>query len=80
MRALLTQLQPSFPFLGDVRGVGMMMGVEIIRCPRTKAHAPVLAKWIKERMKVQGFCLHRRETGRLQCLALTGQRATGDRS
>ena len=53
MKALLEQLLPSFPMLGDVRGQGLMLGVEVVRCPHSKAPAPRLAVWIKERAKVR---------------------------
>lgn len=54
LKALLEQLLPSFPMLGDVRGQGLMLGVEVVRCPHSKAPAPRLAVWIKERAKVRG--------------------------
>ncbi len=46
----LRALQPRFPFLGDVRGLGLMVGIECVRDGISKQHAPMLAKWIKERM------------------------------
>lgn len=46
----LRALQPRYPFLGDVRGLGLMVGIECVRDAGSKQHAPMLAKWIKERM------------------------------
>lgn len=46
-------MQADFPFLGDVRGLGLFVGVEIVRDPITKMHAPVLAKWIKDACKAR---------------------------
>lgn len=40
----LRQLQPSFPFLGDVRGLGLFVGIDVVRCPESKQHAPMVAK------------------------------------
>ena len=57
--AELSKLQPGAPFLGDVRGLGLMVGIEVVRSAAGKEHAPVLARWIKERMKVSEFA----ETG-----------------
>ena len=67
LRAQLSRLQASAPFLGDVRGIGLMVGIEVVRMGSgegavvSKEPAPVLAKWIKERMKVRdaGRCSDR---------------------
>eukprot|EP00877_Chromochloris_zofingiensis_P010667 jgi/Chrzof1/5854/Cz16g18070.t1 len=53
LQAQLKQLKADFPFLGDVRGLGLFVGVEIVRDPITKMHAPVLAKWIKDACKAR---------------------------
>ena len=51
--AELSKLKPGAPFLGDVRGLGLMVGIEVVRSVAGKEHAPALARWIKERMKVR---------------------------
>lgn len=37
--------------VGDVRGEGLMIGIEIVCDASSKRHAPALAKWIKARCK-----------------------------
>ena len=41
-------LQAGRPFLGDVRGLGLMLGIECVS-DGTLAHAPKVAHWIKVR-------------------------------
>ena len=44
-------------FVGDVRGAGMMIGIEIVDNGLSKRHAPVAAKWIREAMKARRVLL-----------------------
>ena len=41
-------------FIGDVRGVGMMIGLDIVENGLTKRHAPAAAKYIREALKSRG--------------------------
>ena len=41
------QLYPAV--IGDVRGLGLMAGVEVVRDPLSRLPAPRLARWIKVR-------------------------------
>lgn len=47
LRAGLQALQPGRPYLGDVRGLGLMLGIEVVSDGDSLAHAPKLAHWIK---------------------------------
>lgn len=47
----LRVLAPRYPFIADVRGVGLMVGLEIITDQATKLPAPMLASWIRGRMR-----------------------------
>lgn len=50
----LTHLKHDFPdIIGDVRGRGLFIGVEIVQSAKSKSVAPGKAHWIKERMKAQ---------------------------
>ena len=46
---LLRGLQQEFDFLGDVRGLGLMVGIECVTDSASKRHAPVMAAWIRVR-------------------------------
>ncbi len=43
----LRELQRDFDFLGDVRGLGLMVGIECVTDSGSKRHAPVMAAWIR---------------------------------
>ena len=45
----LLELQSDFDFLGDVRGLGLMVGIECVTDSASKRHAPVMAAWIRVR-------------------------------
>ncbi|GAB4817668.1 hypothetical protein N2152v2_004714 [Parachlorella kessleri] len=52
LRRRLRELQEQYPdIIGDVRGEGLMIGVEIVTDASSKAQAPVLAKHLKERCR-----------------------------
>lgn len=45
----LKTLQGDYPFLGDVRGLGLMVGIECVTDGATKSAAPVMARYIRVR-------------------------------
>ena len=58
--SLLTKLrdmQATFPILGDVRGLGMMLGVELVLDQSTRAPATMQASYICNRMKDTGILI-----------------------
>jgi 4-aminobutyrate aminotransferase-like enzyme len=52
-----SQLKPAYPFIGDVRGKGLFLGIELIRNPNTLEPAAELASEIVAQMKTQGILL-----------------------
>ena len=57
LRAGLRDLQARHPIIGDVRGLGMFIGVELIRDHETLAPADAEASYIAERMKDHGILI-----------------------
>jgi|OSPMetMinimDraft_2_1075162.scaffolds.fasta_scaffold00607_4 4-aminobutyrate aminotransferase and related aminotransferases len=53
----LKEEQEKFPFVGDVRGKGLMIGIEIVKDKTTKEPAPQLAEEIKIEMRKRGFLI-----------------------
>ena len=45
----LRSLQPEYPFLGDVRGMGLMVGFECVTDGATKQAAPQMARFMRVR-------------------------------
>jgi 4-aminobutyrate aminotransferase / (S)-3-amino-2-methylpropionate transaminase / 5-aminovalerate transaminase len=56
-RARLEALQARVPQLGDVRGLGSMLGFELVRDPQTKEPAPEIATRIVELALERGLVL-----------------------
>ncbi len=53
MKARLDEFPKKFPIVGDVRGLGLMIGIEIVRDQQTKERAPDL------RDKIERMCFDR---------------------
>ena len=51
----LKQLQKEYPIIGDVRGAGLFLGVELVLNPITLTPATNQANYIFERMKTKGI-------------------------
>lgn len=54
LKAGLDQIAERSPNVGEVRGMGLMLGVELVKDKKTKEHAPELALAVVERMKDLG--------------------------
>jgi 4-aminobutyrate aminotransferase-like enzyme len=57
MKAGLEQLMDKHPLIGDVRGMGLFIGVELVLDRETLAPAAAQASYIIERMKENGILL-----------------------
>jgi 4-aminobutyrate aminotransferase/(S)-3-amino-2-methylpropionate transaminase len=57
MRARMTSWQTRFPQIGDVRGLGAMLAIELVRDPATKEPAPDLATAIVDGALERGLLL-----------------------
>lgn len=55
LRAGLTTLQEKYPCIGDIRGLGLMLGAEIVHADKTPAGKEV--DFIIEEMKNRGFVI-----------------------
>lgn len=55
MKARLLEIQEKCPYLGDVRGRGLVMGLEIVRDKRTKEPAPDLTRQVIDRAAQNGL-------------------------
>jgi len=53
----LTELQSRYPLIGDVRGVGLFWGVELVLDQKTRKQATLQAAYIVERMKDKGVLI-----------------------
>lgn len=57
MKERLLELQEKHPLIGDVRGMGLMLGVELVRNRKSKEPANTEAATIMERMKEHGVLI-----------------------
>lgn len=62
LRAGLLQLQRRIDCIGDVRGRGLMVGIEIVADSSTKAPAILVGHAVAERMKALGLWVHFSDT------------------
>ncbi|HVS13007.1 MAG TPA: aminotransferase class III-fold pyridoxal phosphate-dependent enzyme [Thermoanaerobaculia bacterium] len=53
----LRELAARCPAIGDVRGLGLFLGFELVRDPVARTPDPELASWLVERMRDGGFLL-----------------------
>ena len=56
-RAKLEELQAKYPLIGDVRGMGMMQALELVRDRQTKEPAPSEASQLMERARDNGLLI-----------------------
>jgi len=54
---MLKEAQEKIPYIGDVRGKGLMIGVEIVKDANKKEQAPELADKIKVEMRKKGYLI-----------------------
>ena len=57
LKQKLEELKKSFNLIGDVRGEGFFLGIELVLDPATKEPAPLHAAYIVERMKSRKILL-----------------------
>jgi 4-aminobutyrate aminotransferase/(S)-3-amino-2-methylpropionate transaminase len=57
VRGRMTAWQERFPQIGDVRGLGAMLALELVRDPATKEPAPELASRVAEEAARRGLLL-----------------------
>jgi 4-aminobutyrate aminotransferase/(S)-3-amino-2-methylpropionate transaminase len=57
IRARMTSWQDRFPHIGDVRGLGAMLAIELVRDRDTKAPAPEVATAVVEAASARGLLL-----------------------
>ena len=58
-RARLEELKEKHPVIGDVRGMGMMQGLELVRDRQTKEPAPAETNELMERARANGLLIGR---------------------
>src|SRR5262249_1709263 len=57
LRAGLVELQRRHPFIGDVRGTGLLLGGELVEDPQSRRPAPGRAREVTEAMRDHGILL-----------------------
>src|SRR5712672_996385 len=56
-RGKLEELQGKYPLIGDVRGMGLMQALELVKDRRTKEPAPEAATQVMERARQNGLLI-----------------------
>jgi 4-aminobutyrate aminotransferase-like enzyme len=56
-RAKLEELQAKYPLIGDVRGMGLMQGLELVKDRKTKEPAPEATAQVMERARDNGLLI-----------------------
>ncbi|MFZ0739428.1 MAG: aspartate aminotransferase family protein [Candidatus Acidiferrales bacterium] len=56
-RGKLEELQQKYPLIGDVRGMGLMQGLELVKDRRTKEPAPEATTQVLERTRENGLLI-----------------------
>jgi 4-aminobutyrate aminotransferase-like enzyme len=56
-RAKLEELQAKYKLIGDVRGMGLMQGVELVKDRKSKEPAPEAATQVMERARDNGLLI-----------------------
>jgi len=56
-RHKLEELQQKHPLIGDVRGMGLMQGLELVKDPKTKEPAPAETNQFMERCRSNGLLI-----------------------
>jgi 4-aminobutyrate aminotransferase-like enzyme len=57
LRQRLEELQQKYPLIGDVRGMGMMQAMELVRDPKTKEPAPAETNQLMELARQNGLLI-----------------------
>ncbi len=52
-----SQLQKRFPIIGDIRGHGLFLGIELVKDLETLAPAPAAASYLANRMRARGILM-----------------------
>jgi len=57
LRLGLEDLQEKYPVIGDVRGMGLMQGLELVKDPQSKEPAPQAAAHLLEAAREEGMLI-----------------------
>jgi len=57
LRGKLDELQSKYPLIGDVRGKGLMLGLELVKDRQTKEPAPEATSQLLERTREHGLLI-----------------------